>query len=67
MNRLLMLASDKVPITRDYSARLSALSAWDDGYFGGTTGPPQRGSVKIVPQCNRNAHGRHPRSTTLIQ
>src|SRR5207247_11185486 len=44
----MMLASDKVPITRDYSARLPALSAWDDGYFGGTASPPQRGSVQVA-------------------
>src|SRR5712692_3953336 len=48
MNRLLMLASDKVPITRDYSARLPALSTWEDGYYGGTAGPPQRGSVQVA-------------------
>jgi hypothetical protein len=47
MNRLLMLSSNTVPITRDYSARLPALSAWDDGYFGGTAGPPLRVSVQV--------------------
>src|SRR2546425_922365 len=45
MNRLLMLSSRSVPVSRDYSARLPALSVWDDGYSWGAQGQPQRGSV----------------------
>jgi hypothetical protein len=48
MNRLLMLASARVPVTRDYSARLPALGPWDDGYAWGAASPPQRGSVQVA-------------------
>ena len=48
MNRLLMLASESVPITRGYSARLPALAAWDVGSSWATAGQPQRGSVQVA-------------------
>jgi hypothetical protein len=48
MNRLLMLASAKVPVSRDYSARLPALTPWDDSYLWGSPAQPERGGVQVA-------------------
>jgi hypothetical protein len=48
MNRLLMLASSRVLVIRDYSATLPALTAYDDSYSWGTPGQPQRGGVEVA-------------------
>lgn len=47
LNRLLMLSSASVPVSREYSARLPGLSAWDDSYLWGTPGQPRRGGVQV--------------------
>jgi hypothetical protein len=48
MNRLLMLSSAQVPVTRDYSAPLPALTPWDDSYLWGMPSQPQRGGVQVA-------------------
>jgi hypothetical protein len=45
MNRLLMLSSEKVPITRNYNALLPALSPAED--YWGSLHQPQRGTVQV--------------------
>lgn len=47
MNRLMMLSSDKVAVTKDYNGRLPELSAWDNVYEWGTPAQPGRGNVNI--------------------
>jgi hypothetical protein len=57
MNRLLMLASARVPVARDYSARLPGLSAWGDEYLGATPGQPARGGVQVALSFYNRAKG----------
>jgi hypothetical protein len=47
MNRLLLLAAVRVPVVKDYSARLPALSAWP-GDDWGTSGQPRRDNVQLA-------------------
>jgi hypothetical protein len=47
MNRLLLLAAARVPVLKDYSARLPALSAWA-GDDWGTSGQPRRDNVQLA-------------------
>jgi hypothetical protein len=57
MNRLLLLTAGNVPVVKDYSVRLSSLSAWE-GDDWGTAGQPRRDNVQLaLTLINREKDG----------
>ncbi len=48
MNRLLMLDGKEVPVVKDYSAAMPALSGWDYNAWNRGAGPKQRSEVAVA-------------------